>query len=303
MIQEKTAVEATDQDRARSSPAPAPAVREILFPTDFSSASSAAFEHARFWAERFGARLTLYHAVDVPSALPALEAVIVSDGAADSARWQLELRAEGLPFPHQVVVEHADSAARSLVSWIDATRPDLTIMGSHGRGTLAHLFLGSVTERVLRGTRHPLLCVRVPDHGLCLPYRRILVPTDLSEASRRAFPLAALLARTFGAEVVVLHVTPRLPSGLNRGLTPPSASTIPSGDDVHRFLRSDFEAVPLRVHVLTGTPWDQIIDTARDERTDAIIMSTHGQDSVSDLVLGSHTQRVMHHASCPVLVV
>ena len=79
-------------------------------------------------------------------------------------------------------------------------------MATHGRDGLAHLFLGSVTEMAIQHGRSPVLCVREPAHGVALPYRRILVPTDLSEASRRAFPLAAQLARAFDAEVVGVHV-------------------------------------------------------------------------------------------------
>ena len=69
-----------------------------------------------------------------------------------------------------------------------------------------------------------ILCLREPDHGPALPYRRILVPTDLSLASCLAFPMAALFARTFSAEVVALHVVP--------AATFRSLSGVPGGDGV-----------------------------------------------------------------------
>ena len=75
------------------------------------------------------------------------------------------------------------------------TTPDLVVMATHGRDGLAQLFLGSVTETVMRLGRCPVLGVREPQHGVALPFRRILVPTDLSPALRRPFALGALLAR------------------------------------------------------------------------------------------------------------
>jgi nucleotide-binding universal stress UspA family protein len=52
-----------------------------------------------------------------------------------------------------------------------------------------------------------------------------------------------------------------------------------------------------------GSAWDRIVETARSERADLIVMSTHGHDSLADRLLGSHTERVVGHAPCPVLVV
>jgi nucleotide-binding universal stress UspA family protein len=85
---------------------------------------------------------------------------------------------------------------------------DLIVMGTHGRSGFSRLMLGSVTERVLRQTRVPLLTTRGRDAATPEP-RRILVPTDLSAASGRAFELALTEAATFDSEITLLHVVER----------------------------------------------------------------------------------------------
>jgi nucleotide-binding universal stress UspA family protein len=278
-------------------------IHEILCPTDLSPESDRAFDHARFLAEHFGARLSVCHVVELPSLEGAAGvAEEVWRRAENAARLHINRRVDELKVPHEVVLERGTSAHRTLVTHIDRTRPDLTVMATHGRDGLAHLFLGSVTEMVLQHACCPVLCVRATEHGSALSYRRLLVPTDLSQASRRAFPLAALLARQFDAEVLAVHVTqPPHPASLS-GI-PEIVETLPTEDDVRGFVAPDLDGVRLGLRLKSGSPWDRIIETARAETADLIVMSTHGRDSLTDRILGSHTERVVRHAPCPVLVV
>ncbi len=280
------------------------AIRRVLFPSDLSPASDRAFDHARFLAGHFGAHLTLYHVVEVPPTYgqgPWVPEDAVWQRLAVAAREHLGMLGAGLPVQSDVVVEREPMARRALVAHIRGTQPDLTVMATHGRGGLAHLFAGSVTETVVQHGRCPVVCVREPEHGVALPYRRILVPTDLSEASRRAFPLAALLARRFDAEVLALHVARvTAPASLHGVSYLMEAS--PSEQALEQFLERDFADVRVTPRVLLGSAWDRIVETARTERTDVIVMSTHGHDGLVDRVVGSHTERVVRHAPCPVLI-
>lgn len=286
-------------------------IREILFASDLSPKSERAFEHARFLAERFRAAVTLYHIVEFPP--PAYLRVIrgeaeqVLAGAEQDARRRLERRAVSLTVPHQVVVEREVASGQAdvaLIELIRRTRPDLTVMATRGRKGFARFFLGSVAQQVVQHAGRPVLCVRKPAHGYGLPYERVLVPTDLSPASRRAFPMAGLLARSFEAEVVALHVWP--PSTAKRlvsvpGETPAGA---PSDDDVRRFLQPELDGLPLSVDMyVNGAPWYRIVQVAEAEGIDLIVMSTQGHDSVRDEIIGSNAERVLRHAPCPVLVV
>lgn len=285
---------------------PTLSLREILFPTDLSPESDRAFDHARFLASRFEASLTLYHAVQVPDHRFAHWAFAhdheIWERAETHARELLERRAETLAVSHRVVVERKVSVFRALLDVIRCLQPDLTVLATHGREGLAHFLLGSVAEKVVQHAFRPVLCLREPDHGLALPYRRILVPTDFSLASRLAFPMAALFARTFGAEVVALHVVPSATLASLSGVPPLEPAPVSSEAQVWRFFQPDFPGITVTAQVETGLAWDRIVQTAKTEKADLIVMSTRGHDTLAHRLLGSNTERVVRHAPCPVLV-
>jgi nucleotide-binding universal stress UspA family protein len=274
-------------------------LKEILVPTDLSAGSEAAVDHAALVADRLGARLTLYHAVEVPDHRFAHWAFaknhIIWIQAEKDARRMLERCASRLGHECGVAVERTGSAHRGIAAFIKKTQPDLTVMATHGRRGLDHLVLGSVTEQVLRHSYRPILCVREAEHGSVLPYRRILVPTDFSLASRLVFPMAVFLATSFGAEVLAVHVR-------SERTLEPGDPVIPTEASLWSFFERDFAGVEVTAQVHTGSVWERIVHVARIEKADLIVMSTRGHDSLSDHVLGSNTDRVLRNAPCPVLV-
>lgn len=286
-------------------------IRTILFASDLSSESDGAFEHARFLAERFGARLTIYHAVEMPRS--EYEGVVDADEER-RARWErkvreeLQRRASTLTTPHEVVVQAAMVGGHFLVDlavldMIHRTRPDLTVMATRSRKGFASFFLGSVTEQVVQHAGRPVLCVRKAGDRAALPYQRVLVSTDFSPASRRAFPIATLMARSFAAKVTALHVVPPPRLAALTGVPDAPLPRLPTEEELRRFLQPDFEGVPVEARVYaTGAPWDRIVKAAEEQKADLVVMSTQGLDSLHDKVIGSNTERVLRHAPCSVLV-
>jgi universal stress protein A len=144
--------------------------KRILVPTDFSAPSDAALEYARTVATCFGASLHLLHVVEDPyravySAeiyVPEVEGLrerIVSDA------WG---RLNDTLTPQDVSQLHATTDAVigtpewSIVEYAGARDIDLIVMGTHGRGGMSHLLMGSVAERVVRTAPCPVLTVRQP---------------------------------------------------------------------------------------------------------------------------------------------
>jgi nucleotide-binding universal stress UspA family protein len=287
----------------RESPATSTALREILFASDLSPASDRAFDHARLLAERFGAKLSLYHVIEVDDARDLNDAPgkfsEVWRRVELAARAQLARPLAGTTLSSEIHIERSLSAGRSLIAFIRAARPDLTVMATRGRSGLAHLVLGNVTENVLRHSRAPVLCVREPAHGPALPYRRVLVPTDLSAASRGAFALAAQLARAFDAEIVAVHSLDL--HALSR-VTNAMAALVASEDALPAFLEPEFSGLRIRPRVQIGPAWERITQTAREEKADLIVMTTGASHDLSERVLGSQVERVVRTAPCPVLV-
>ena len=291
------------QRTAVSTPiASALAIRDVLCLTDLSPRSDFAFDHARWLAERFQAELTVYHAVErFEGAYPDVTFGIgreLTEAAEKRAVSTLGAAVQGIGTRTEVKVEPVASAADAVVEMALGRRADLTVMATHGRRGLRHMLLGSMTEEVIQHARSPVLCLREPAPTA---YRRILVPTDLSLASRLAFPMAAFLARSFGAEVIGLHAAPPASVATLSGI-PERRAPVPSEAALWDFFRSDFTALPVTAHVYTEVAWDCIVRTAKVEGADLIVMATRGHDSVSDRIVGSTTERTLRHAPCPVLV-
>jgi nucleotide-binding universal stress UspA family protein len=274
-------------------------LREIFFPSDLSPASALAFQYARLLARRFRARLTLFHAIPAGPGPSVPEPVRRAERA---ARERLEGWAEDLGARSCVVVEPTESVHRAVVGYVRGTTPDIVVMATHGRDGLSQLLLGSVTETVIRRGWCPVLGVREPQHGVALPFRRILVPTDLSPASRRSFALGGTLARAFDAEVLGLHVA-RVEAGSIAGVTAAVEAALPTETALQDFLQPEFRGVPVFARTELGSPWEQILRLARLEKADLIMLTTHGHDSLGDRLLGSHAERILREAPCPVLVV
>jgi nucleotide-binding universal stress UspA family protein len=144
----------------------APKLESILVPVDFSECSRAAIEHALFLAKPFGAKVEVLHVWEAPNYRGA-EHVIVRDETGThlplveyvQRQTEIELRefTAGLP------VESSTASGDAFTLIVEASKHhDLVVMGTHGRGALSHLFLGSVTERVVRKAHCPVLTVHRP---------------------------------------------------------------------------------------------------------------------------------------------
>ena len=143
----------------------------ILVPTDFSPTSDAALEHARALARAFSAELRLVHVFEDPLLAGAVaaeayvpEAPGVRTALMKEAQERLTHRLrpedrEALSASGEIITGSPASAITEHAARIGAS---LIVMGTHGRGGMAHLLLGSVAERVVRTAACPVLTVRGP---------------------------------------------------------------------------------------------------------------------------------------------
>ena len=140
--------------------------------------------------------------------------------------------------------------------------------------------------------------------------KRILVPTDFSEPSRKALAYAEALAKAFGASIDVLHVVEEPPMGWAvEGYVPaPPAYRESIVRSAEEHLRQELsvhapkDATPREV-VRLGSPFSEIVRYAKTEPIDLIVMGTHGRGMIAHLLMGSVAERVVRTAPCPVLTV
>lgn len=150
-------------------------LKRILVPTDFSDFSQVALRYGCEFAAKFGAELHLLHVIDNP-APPASEDW---GKTLDEYRRDLEecagnelqeLDLNPLPDRKRVVDNiRYGSALLEIILHARENEIDLIVLGTHGRTGLAHVFLGSVAEKVVRKSPCPVLTVRHPEHEFVHP--------------------------------------------------------------------------------------------------------------------------------------
>jgi nucleotide-binding universal stress UspA family protein len=143
-------------------------------------------------------------------------------------------------------------------------------------------------------------------------YKKILVPIDFSDTSRKAFYVALKYAALFGAETCVLHVLEPLTSFDSTSAVEKHSEEVDRvTDGVRRRVNDLFDKAGLaevdrrrvRVEIRGGKPWKEILDFAWSEKVDLIVIGSHGQNSFKEILLGSTVDRVVRRAACHVLAV
>jgi nucleotide-binding universal stress UspA family protein len=152
-------------------------LHRILVPTDFSKHSHNALTYAVAFADKFGAELYLLHVVqDLALFIP--EAISVAPPVAPPVEQMTAAVREALDrlvrendlsrFPVRCEVREG-TPFYEIIQFAKETAIDLIIMGTHGHTGLAHVLLGSVTEKVVRKAPCPVLTVRDPEHEFVHP--------------------------------------------------------------------------------------------------------------------------------------
>jgi nucleotide-binding universal stress UspA family protein len=140
---------------------------------------------------------------------------------------------------------------------------------------------------------------------------RILLPTDLSEHSAAATPYACSLAERFGAELHLLYVFEQhTGSTYVPGLPLPAADSDMQqlkqqvAESMADWIDDDWDSKHTVVRATReGTAFVEIIQYAKEQDIDLIVMGTHGRSGVPHLLVGSVAEKVVRKASCPVLTV
>ena len=138
--------------------------------------------------------------------------------------------------------------------------------------------------------------------------KNILLPLDFSDVSEQATRYAAELARRFGAKLHLLHVIEDPVVYLPMFET----YAVPTKDEFESFAQARLEGwllpegaeqVEVERRWRHGTPFVQIIQDARDNNADLIVIGTHGRGAAAHLLMGSTAEKVVRKAPCPVLTV
>jgi len=290
-------------------------IDRILCPVDFSEISQHALDHAAAIANWYEASLTLLY---VFPNLPPMELPPLVLEAGDRERLLVAMRKMVDRVPTRVTpeyrVQEADYIQDEIVAQASAIPADLLVLGTHGRSGFQRLFLGSVTEKVIRKATCPTLVVppRAPDVDAAAPValRKILCPVDFSESSLDAVAQAINMAEEADARLTLLHVVEAA-----RGL---GEESMAFAVDIKRILEDTVNNARRRLNdlvpeqarayctvetcVIEGTAHREIVRYAAEQRCDLVVMGVRGRGAIDRMLFGSTTHQVIRAAACPVLV-
>jgi nucleotide-binding universal stress UspA family protein len=204
---------------------------------------------------------------------------------------EIKAAADKLEVPLETVAPVDQPAHAAIAAAAEKVQPDLVIMGRRGKHQgLAAIFMGSVTARVIG--RSPVNVLVVPRGG-SIGFQRILIASDGSAHSERAWEHALAMAKKAGSRLIAVAVAPE------------EGDIIQAKALVHKMLTTANRAgMPLKGVSPQGVAPDAgIIHQAVKNEVDLIILGSHGRTGLKKLLMGSVTERVIGQAPCPVLVV
>ena len=185
--------------------------KNILFLTDFTTASKGAFVYAVALARHFNARLYPAHAV-VPYLPTELDAPMATDVLASIEAEKHEQLVE-LTKDHGVAstaLVTQQALEDAVPRWINEHGIDLIVMGTHGRKGVDRMFLGSTAEAIVRLAKCPVLTVgpQVIAAPGDLSIKKVLLATGLTKETDPAASYALSFAQEEHADLTVLHILP-----------------------------------------------------------------------------------------------
>ncbi|MGA2394480.1 MAG: universal stress protein [Candidatus Lustribacter sp.] len=277
----------------------------ILVGVDDSEASQTAVLFATQLAREHGSRLVLCHSVNWT---PVLTQIAASGAIVDTVSVVEELKAAG-----EVLLDQAVAAAKH--GGVDAERRavegepaqslleaavqsgcSLIVMGTHGRQGLAHLFVGSTTEAVLRGSIIPVLTLHagtvvVAPGERCI--ERIIAGIDESEPSDAAIQTILDLPGKDRLHVIFYSI-----AGMGEREHERAHQAVSKAVRL-----ANERGISARGRVNVGDPAEALIAAAEQQEADLIVVGSHGRHGLERLVLGSVAEGIVQRSPLPVLVV
>lgn len=311
-------------------------LQRILCPVDLSESSMLALRFANAIAGRYKSALTILHVLENPHLdIPGAETGAFSFGEAmnlykEERQEQIieTLRRKGNPAPNLEIIFTEGSPYKEIVDNAKKLKSDMIIMSAFTDGTYGSM-IGSTTERVIRLSPCPVLTIRT-DIGSKYHEeikemndlmdtrpgisRKILLPTDFSEHSMLAKKYALSLAIEYKAEIIALHIIENIAQlSLLTGVEMPgySAASI-YYNDLFKLAQkrikeicdeASSKGINTKERIIYGNPRHEILNIAKSESIDMIVIGTHGRRGFSRLIHGSVAEAVIRHSPCSVLSV
>ena len=188
-----------------------------------------------------------------------------------------------------------------IVDLADAENCDVIVMGRRGLRRVERTLIGSVTARVIGHTQRDVLVV---PNGTTMGWKTIVLATDGSKYSAAAAERAIAFAKSYGGELKVLSVVD-VPTEFYAEAPQAVEDLVKKAKGFVADVKKQAEAagVPAETFVMEAEAYQAVNNLAQEQKANMIVLGSHGRTGLRRLLMGSVTEAVIGHASCPVLVV
>ena len=295
-------------------------VGKILVTLDGSQTAEAVLPYARLLASRLSVPVELVTVIDLAELVrnvSAAQSLFLDQLAEEETRSRREyLESIAVSFSQgQASCRILKGNSESAIIELAAHDPSALIaMATHGRSGLNRWLLGSVAEKVLRGSSNPLLLVRASvatPATTDAPIKSILVPLDGSELAETVLPAVADLAKKLAVGVVLFQAY-NIPYGfydVGGGFTIDLNRLLAQTEtDVQQYLEEKSDMLKkagvcdVTIASRQGYGADEIIKFAGTSADRLIAICSHGRSGVRRWALGSVTETVVRHGNNPMLI-
>ena len=281
---------------------------KILVTTDFSEVSDRALDYAIALARRYDARIYLAHVI-TPDPFQFAEPQLAQATyekvrqAAEEGITDILISGKLRGVPHEVLMEEGN-VWPTLDKLINEHEIDLVVVGTHGRGKVQKILIGSVAEEIFRQADCAVLTVGPGVKGDAakeIELKSILFATDFGPGAEKAAAHAFSLAQEHDARVTLLHVIESAAAYTEESVARQREINVvrmkqlmPPGSE--NWCKPEFR-------VTFGSAVEEILIAARESKADLVVMGAKARRSLAGHVPLTIAYNVVTKAACPVLTV
>jgi nucleotide-binding universal stress UspA family protein len=282
-------------------------IHNVLIATDFSHHSVAALNYGLNFAHRYSAHSEIVYVLPADEyALAGPEALTAAKDAARRDLLELKTILRHSPaFEEDVdyrISMLEGSAADCLLEWARERKIDLIVVGTHGRGGVGKIILGSVAEKLFRHSRVPVLTIGPHVHRSAEigGAHSILASCDLTPRSHPAIQFACAMAKEHHSTLTVLHVIGQSNEGMKvdpervkKGIT----------EELAKIVGKHADGVDVRYRIESGKVASAILDASAGIDANLIVLGVRPSSGLLDRFMWPIAYELVREAACPVLTI
>ena len=282
-------------------------IHNVLIATDFSHQSETTLKFGLDFAHLYGAQAEILYVMPTEDyVIAGPDGMLAAREAARRDLLELKDRLRRSKARDEDADYHVNmlegSVAECLVQCARDKKADLIIVGTHGRGGLGKMILGSVAEKVFRHSSVPVLTIGPNLHRprRINEVRHVLAPCDLTPRSHPAVQYACALAAAHNSPLTVLHVIEHANEGMR--LDP---ERIKQGirEELGGIVGRHADGLDVRYRIEIGRVASTILNVAFESEADLIVLGVRPSSGLLDRFMWPIAYELVREAACPVLTI